>query len=516
MDQEKEITFLSKRQRKRIIKKQVNEFLEELNCSRANSDTCMLSQPSTSHSIIQCDVYQDLNVTFNATNSQSNEFRDEESSNEISNIAKTFESSDTFEMVQEPDINKELCTSPSKTSNTFGNKLNHWSLTHNITLSALNDLLQLLKEELQLDIPLSARSLLHTPRTTKSVNLQNGQFTYFGIRENLNRLLEKELNSKIIYLDFNFDGLPLFKSSNIGVWPILCRSLSLERSLNEPFIIGLFTGKGKPEPLNFYLQDLVEELNNIIKNDIQIGHKSFQIKIRSLICDAPARAFMKCCVNHNSKYGCEKCSAEEEYVSSKIIFPSTSGSLRTKETFNEQIHEEHHKGISPLIQLDLNLVNQVPLDPMHLVYLGVIKKLLTIWVLKGKPPFKLRGKSINELSQNLISLSPYIPHEFPRKPRTLMDLNRWKATEFRLFVLYVGPVALRNILPKPLYNHFLMLHIGITILCNNNHISKYVDFAEEVLCNFVKYIENSYGKDIITYNVHNLIHLATDVKIWEI
>jgi hypothetical protein len=73
--------------------------------------------------------------------------------------------------------------------------------------------------------------------------------------------------------------------------------------------------------------------------------------------------------------------------------------------------------MSPLLNLNLDLVNQVPLDPMHLVYLGVMRKLLTLWVSKGKPPFRLSGRIINDLSDKLISLSSHIVHEFPRKPR---------------------------------------------------------------------------------------------------
>lgn len=516
MDPEKQIKFLCKRQQKRIIQKHVNELLEELKYSQ---DKCIFSQPSTSYSTIhaQSDLYPHSNVNFNVAKSQhqNNESRDEESLNETSE--NTAETSEEFyniisEIIEEPNVNEKLHSSHSKTiCNTLINKLRNWSLTHNITLSALNDLLLLL-QEFHSDIPLSGKSLLCTPRTTKSINLQNGEFTYFGICEKLNHRLKNEsciLN--IIYLDLNFDGLPLFKSSSIGIWPILCRSLTLE-SLKKPFIIGLFTGKGKPEPLDLYLQDMIKELNDIIKNNVQIDHKLFKITIRSLICDAPARAFVKCCVNHNSRHGCEKCNVEGKYINHTMSFPCISGPLRTKETFKEQMHEEHHKGISPLLHLDLDLVNQVPLDPMHLVYLGIMRKLLTIWILKGKPPYKLPGRSIDELSTKLILLSPYVPYEFCRKPRALSDLNRWKAKEFRLFLLYVGPVALINILPKQLYKHFLMLHAGITILCNDNHISKYVDFAEEVLCNFVQYLENSYGKEIITYNVHSLIHLVADVK----
>ncbi|EZA62817.1 hypothetical protein X777_01847, partial [Ooceraea biroi] len=357
----------------------------------------------------------------------------------------------------------------------------------------------------------SNRVLLHTARTTTSIYLHNGKFTYFGICNQLNPLLQRESCSKVIDLDFNFDGLPLFKSNSIGVWPILCRSLSIE-SLHKPLIVGLFTGKGKPEPIHIYLENFIQELNNILHYGIKVDSKLFQVKIRSIICDAPARAFLKCCVSHNSRYGYEKCNVEGEYINHRMSFPCTKGELQTKDMFNEQIYEEHHKGVSPLLNLDLDLENQVPLDPMHLVYLGVMKQLLTIWVSKGKPPFKLPAKSINDLSDKLLSMSSCIPREFSRKCRSLLELNRWKATEFRLFLLYVDPVSLRSILPKRLHDHFLMFHVGITILNSDDHISKYIDFAEEVINNFVKYIKDSYGKEVITYNIHSLIHLVADVR----
>lgn len=57
-----------------------------------------------------------------------------------------------------------------------------------------------------------------------------------------------------------------------------------------------------------------------------------------------------------------------------------------------------------------------------------------------------------------------------------------------------------------------MFHVDITILSNDNHISKYINFAEEVLYNFVKYFEKFYGKEVVTHNVHSLIHLVTDVR----
>ncbi len=52
--------------------------------------------------------------------------------------------------------------------------------------------------------------------------------------------------------------------------------------------------------------------------------------------------------------------------------------LRTDATFRNQVHKNHHKGRSPLLHLKINLISSFPLDYMHLVFLGVFKRLLTI------------------------------------------------------------------------------------------------------------------------------------------
>lgn len=73
---------------------------------------------------------------------------------------------------------------------------------------------------------------------------------------------------------------------------------------------------------------------------------------------------------------------------------------------------------------------------MHLICLGVTKKLITLW-LKG--PLKTRLNSVKNkfLSNNLIDIKNVIPIDFHRKSRGLDELPRWKATEFRTFLLYL-------------------------------------------------------------------------------
>lgn len=57
-----------------------------------------------------------------------------------------------------------------------------------------------------------------------------------------------------------------------------------------------------------------------------------------------------------------------------------------------------------------------------------------------------------------------MPYEYHRKPRSLLDFRLWKATEFRQFLLYTGPVVLKNILREDVYFNFLSLHVAMIIL----------------------------------------------------
>ena len=61
-----------------------------------------------------------------------------------------------------------------------------------------------------------------------------------------------------------------------------------------------------------------------------------------------------------------------------------------------------------------------------------------------------------------------MPSEFARQPRSLVELDHWKATEFCQFLSYTGPVVFRGILPDNLYQHFLSLSIAISVMLDMN------------------------------------------------
>ena len=304
----------------------------------------------------------------------------------------------------------------------------------------------------------------------------------------------------------NIDGLPVFKSSNIQLWPILGK-ISLPFT-TEPFIIGLFSGNKKPGNIKEYLYDFVQEMKKIECQPVTINKYSFFIRLQCFICDAPARAFLKQVKGHTGYYGCEKCKQKGVWRQ-RMTFPLVNAPKRT----DDDVDTNHNIGVSPLRALSFGMVTNFPFDYMHLVCLGVVRRLLNYWV---KSPvskgLRLNPSSVKLISDKLITFKEYLPREFARKCRPLSEIDRWKATEFRQFLLYTGMVSLRGELPVKMYNHFLLLFVGILCLISPDFFINNSDFAHDLLCLFVTQCETLYEKEFIVYNVHGLVHLADDVS----
>ena len=114
----------------------------------------------------------------------------------------------------------------------------------------------------------------------------------------------------------------------------------------------------------------------------------------------------------------------------------------------------------------------------------------------------------------MVKFQSSFPLEFAHKPRSLIELPRWKATEFQQFLLYNGIVALKSKIDDTLYKNFLLLSIAIRILCNPKLCFDQCSYAHTLLITFVKQYCKLFGRNDVVYNVHALIHLANDVQLY--
>lgn len=406
---------------------------------------------------------------------------------------------------------------PRNNNTSLLNDLRDWVLDSNINHVQLSNLLCILKPY-HPELPLSSKTLLKTNDHYKIINMISmrqtvGKFVYFGIEKCLQMLMPRIcdlVNECCVELVINVDGLPIYKSNSSQFWPILI-SVYLSHFICSPFPIAIYCGDSKPQSVNDYLSDFVNEINILSENGFVYNNKIYFVKIKSIVCDTPARAFIKCIKGHGGYYSCERCNVKGVRKEGKIVYSEQCTEIRTHETFLHQIHKGHHLGVTPLTKIKhFNLICGFELDHMHMVYLGVMKRLLQTWI-------KVRGSEHSILMRNIVlmnrtmwSLSKCIPYEFQRKPRSFMELDRWKATEFRLFTLYIGPIILKNILTTKKFKHFLYLHCAIVIVSSKRFIEKYGSIAIILINKFFKKTLNIYGETMCVYNFHSIVHLVTE------
>lgn len=112
-----------------------------------------------------------------------------------------------------------------------------------------------------------------------------------------------------------------------------------------------------------------------------------------------------------------------------------------------------------------------------------------------------------------MSLRSYITYNFSKVLRRLSEVARWKATEYRLFLLYTGPVVLQFILNEECYFHFICLHVCFRLRLDpytkNNNL---INFSEKVLAYFVDKFVKIYGKQFISHNIYGLLHIVDDFR----
>lgn len=100
------------------------------------------------------------------------------------------------------------------------NQLRRWANEHRISKRALNDLLKILNSNNK-SLPLNYRTLQGTPVNVEITRAAGGQLWFNGLINCLKQIFSTLTRDLTIHLNFNIDGLPIYKSSKICFWPIL-------------------------------------------------------------------------------------------------------------------------------------------------------------------------------------------------------------------------------------------------------------------------------------------------------
>ncbi|ODM88970.1 hypothetical protein Ocin01_17712 [Orchesella cincta] len=296
-----------------------------------------------------------------------------------------------------------------------------WSVKDNINATAVTELLKGLKRhDCFSHFPSDSRTLLKTPRSVQLKTVESRVIMRILTLPHLLRpyylnfsqlSLRQQTPCDKIKIQVNIDGLPMQGSTTLAFWPILGL---ITKAKSPPFVIGIYSGTAKPKNIEAFLEDFLQNAKTLEESGIVLENsKNIQLNLD---------------------------------LSSATLQPTDKALPRLDEEFRQYSDDEHHMYCTPLTSLKMNMVEDFPFEYMHLVCLGVMKKLLLIWMRGDIKIFRLSSSQIERISERLISFRGYIPAIFSRKPRTLRDIDRWKATELRQFLMYTGPPALKGIL----------------------------------------------------------------------
>jgi len=341
----------------------------------------------------------------------------------------------------------------------------------------------------------------------------------------------------------NTDGVPVFKSSKVSIWPLylVINELPYSRRMAKENMIfaGLWFGEKKPAMWTF-LKPHTHSFASLERGVEMQSPERGTFHCRGILlacsCDLPARCLLCNSMQYNGENGCWKCLQPGKTVRTSVrghcrAFPyqndNPKGPLRTSESVREdgiraatlqqqgvtRFIVNGVKGPSWLSLLQhFDLVNSMAIDYMHGVLLGVQKLLLTLWF---STQFSARHFSIcSKVSIIDYRLSQILPtSEIKRLPRSIAEhLKYWKASELRSFLLYYGLPTLYGLLPDDYFAHYTLFVHAIYILLQDSISEADLQEADRLLDGFCKSFSTLYEERFYTLTVHQLLHLVDNVK----
>ena len=106
------------------------------------------------------------------------------------------------------------------------------------------------------------------------------------------------------------------------------------------------------------------------------------------------------------------------------------------------------------------------------------------------------------------------PKEFRRPQLSILNLERFKASDYRSFLYYFAVIIFCSELKTQYYQNFLLYVTAIRLLTDEYLNEKKIMAAYNLMVYFIKQFNILYGKQNMQYNLHAHIHLAEQAAKW--
>ena len=303
-------------------------------------------------------------------------------------------------------------------------------------------------------------------------------------------------------IHLSIDGIPESKSSGLSLDVLSIRFYGCD----SIYSIGLLqpAKKGVKDKDAILLQPFLADLPET------------ELKLKLVIADAPKRASLQGLKTHASTFGCPYCYARK--IEGK--FPSST--FRGEERSDAELRRVSEaiaagedagetrgiRGKSLLADVaNFDLIHDVPADAMHLVCLGVVRRMMTATYKVGKRqilPFEPAAVApLNRALRLCRSLA-----KFSRRTRDF-DPAVYKSEEYRNFVLVFWPVILTTA-PRATVKIWLLTVYIVRAMCLPNDLYNRLDteaLETALLRKWYVWFEKTFTADQCTYSAHVFSHL---------
>ncbi len=308
----------------------------------------------------------------------------------------------------------------------------------------------------------------------------------------------------------NVDGVPIGRTGRSQI--IVSIKFADCRSVYQLVNAIPFNEGKKLLTVTFLLGDVLHELARL------------SLRLNFITADAPMRAFLRNQKSHSGRMACDYCYGIAKHEGKPIWGLKTINQEARTMRRLLQDYEEHdvegrplaeygYRGKCELMELlpGWDFINGIPVDPMHLLFLGIARCLFELLFQVGEARVvndrSVRREKTEGLDEDLVRQR--VPHEVPRRPRPV-DFKNWKAAEWRSLTLHLFPLVVARLpkgLRRQMWLEFSYLSRAYTL--EDEDFEKLDRAALDALA--IKWYRNYhhlFGYNNMRYNIHLFLHLG--------
>ncbi|XP_062507747.1 uncharacterized protein LOC134184148 [Corticium candelabrum] len=297
--------------------------------------------------------------------------------------------------------------------------------------------------------------------------------------------LLRNFEEQSLFSDITSGSSYSFYFQNIEKWFTLAsipyRELSPKSRYSVKYVIlyALWFQPGKP-PIQAFLDPLIQQIGVLSSEgalfETARGMQRCRARLVLVTRDLPARAMLLCMKNFNGIAVCCYCyhpgmTIGDDHLHQYWPYDGTLERRRHESMKQDVITATATNSacrgmlpvVSPLIAAPgFNMVDNVAIDYMHVVCLGIVRALLDMWLTQRSESYFIDDKVVF-LDRRLLSICP--PIVINPSPHTMKEFYTWKANELRFWLFHWSLPVLRGVLPTEYFVHYSLLVIGCRLLC---------------------------------------------------